>query len=119
MKQLLVEIKKQHEYLKNIKINIVAEFASYSATQIIDKKIQLGTAQSVLTKLQEIAFNIATPAEIAGIVKSNTLHEGINSWSCFEITPEVAFGKPYCSAEEWYKNAKLQALYPNKYRKDI
>lgn len=117
MKQLLNKILKQIKLIDEIKKDIINNFDMFTAEQTITKRNTLSVEMQILKVLQELCLDMFEPINMTTIVRDGVYKYGESSWNRIEITAEQAFGKPYCSAEEWYKNPKLQALYPDKYTK--
>lgn len=117
MKELLNTIIETSSKLQVVKKDILDNFDKWSATETISKKASLIAYAQTLSTLQDLCLKMSTPLNITTIVRDGVYQYGESSWLSVKITAELAFGKPYCSAEEWYKNEKLQALYPDKYKK--
>lgn len=100
-----------------LKKDILDNFDKWSATETISRKASLIAYAQTLSILQDLCFKMFDPLNITIIVRDGVYQYGESSWSSVKITAEQAFGKPNYSAEEWYKSEKLQALYPDKYKK--
>lgn len=117
MEKLLRAILNQWRDVETMKTNILNNFHKFNTQETIDYQHRLLTNIVVLQKLQAITFDMFEPMFMTTIINNGKYQYGENHYEYIEITAEQAFGKPFCNAEEWLKNPKLQALYPNKYIK--
>ena len=119
MQHLLKAILEQWKSVIKYEQSILTNFSTWPPAELMTAKYTLTMHKQVLMRLQAVAFDMFEPINMTTIIRDSKYQYGESHYQYVEITAEQAFGKPYCGAEEWYKNEKLQALYPNKYSRTL
>lgn len=119
LKEIAHALKESVASLEHLQNKILQNLASLTPTQVIEYASAQRAQKETIETLQRIAFKVATEETIKQVVTTGKLVYGNSHYENITISSDTLFGKPYVSSETWYTNAKLRALYPNKYPTNV